>query len=331
MRYVECEYSERRFTKIGLGTWQFGSKEWGYGADYDDREAGVIVRRALELGVRLFDTAEMYGFGRSERILGEALRAGLEETGVERDEIVVATKFFPAVPVGAVAEQRGVASAARLGTGPIDLYQIHAANPLGGDATMMRGMRDLQKAGVVRQVGVSNYSTARWRRAEHLLGAPVVSNQVEYSLLSRAPERDMLAYAQRHDRIVLAYSPLAQGLLSGRYDADNPPSNPVRAMNPLFQPAGLRAVRPLLQTLAEVADAHDATSAQVALAWSIHHPAVAAIPGASSVAQLEANVAAAEIELGGDEYRALSEAAARVDPPGRREMLRAMVHRVLRR
>jgi len=207
-----------------------------------------------------------------------------------------------------------VASANRLGAHRLDLYQVHQANPLVRDGTIMRGMRALQRVGLVGEVGVSNYSLQRWRAAEDALGSPVLSNQVPYSLVARAPEQDLLPYASSQGRVVLAYSPLAQGLLSGRYDSASRPTNRVRAGNPLFLPENLQRAGELLAALAEVAAAHSATSAQIALAWVIRHPAVAAIPGASSVEQLERNAAAAEIDLTDDQYQALADAAARFRP-----------------
>ena len=178
----------------------------------------------------------------------------------------------------------------------------------------MRGMRALQRVGLVGEVGVSNYSLQRWRAAEDALGSPVLSNQVPYSLVARAPEQDLLPYASSRGRIVLAYSPLAQGLLSGRYQPGSRPANRVRAANPLFLPDNLERAGELLGVLGEVAAAHSATEAQIALAWVIRHPAVAAIPGASSVEQLERNAAAAEIDLTDDQYQALAAAAARFQP-----------------
>ena len=178
----------------------------------------------------------------------------------------------------------------------------------------MRGMRALQRVGLVGEVGVSNYSLARWRAAEDALGSPVLSNQVPYSLVARSPERDLLPYASAHGRVVLAYSPLAQGLLSGRYHPGSRPANRVRAGNPLFLPDNLERAGELLGVLGEVAAAHSATPAQIALAWVIRHPAVAAIPGASSVEQLEHNVAAAEIDLTDDQHQALAAAADRFQP-----------------
>src|SRR4051794_7847428 len=288
-------------SRIGLGTWQFGSREWGYGDNYADRGAREIVRRARELGVTLFDTAEIYGFGRSERILGEAL-------GGERSEVVVASKIFPVAPVPPVVRQRWAGSARRLGLSCIPLYQVHQPNPVIRDSVTMPGMRDLLDAGQIGAVGVSNYSLARWQAADAALGRPVVSNQVQFSLATAGPLADLVPFAEREDRVVIAYSPLAQGLLGGRYDADHRPGG-VRATNPLFGTENLGRVQPLLDVLREVAAAHDAKPAQIALAWLLGLPRVVVIPGASSVEQMEFNAAAAELRLADDEQATLTEAA----------------------
>src|SRR5215813_9761243 len=168
MRYRDIG-TTRKISKIGLGTWQFGSREWGYGERYADQVAHAIVRRALELGVTLFDTAEVYGLGRSERILGEAISG-------HRDQVFLATKLFPLAPLPPVVEQRAVASANRLGVSRLDLYQVHQPNPLVRDSIIMRGMRALQRIGLVGEVGVSNYSLDRWKAAEKALGGRVLSN-----------------------------------------------------------------------------------------------------------------------------------------------------------
>jgi aryl-alcohol dehydrogenase-like predicted oxidoreductase len=309
VRYLNADpdASVARISRIGLGTWQFGSREWGYGSSYAGQEAHAIVRRALELGVTLFDTAEVYGLGRSERILGQAL-------GEDRESAFLATKILPVLPIAPVVEQRGVASANRLGVRRLDLYQVHQPNPVVRDGTIMRGMRALQRVGLVGEVGVSNYSLDRWRAAERALGQRVLSNQVQYSLAVRAPERDLLPFAETTGHLVIAYSPLAQGLLSGRYHRGHRPANRVRSANPLFLPENLERAGDLIATLREVADAHSATPAQIALAWAIHRPAVVAIPGASSLEQLESNVAAADIDLTDGEYQALSAASARFRP-----------------
>jgi aryl-alcohol dehydrogenase-like predicted oxidoreductase len=295
-----------RLSAIGLGTWQFGSREWGYGEEYADEESLRIVGRALDLGINLIDTAEIYGFGASERIVGRAI-AG------RRDEAFVATKIFPLLPVGPVVGDRARRSARRLGVDAIDLYQVHQPNPVVPDSLIMPPMRRLVDEGLVRHVGVSNYSLRRWQAADAALGGPVLSNQVRYSLVDRRPERDLLPWAQANDRIVIGYSPLGQGLLSARYDAGNRPGG-VRAANAMFLPENLSRATDLLEALRAVASAHDATPAQVALAWVIRRPNVVAIPGASSVAQLERNAEAADLELTDEDDERLTLESDRFSP-----------------
>jgi len=305
VRFIEVDGV--RVSVIGLGTWQFGSSDWGYGHDYASREAGAIVERALDLGVNLIDTAEVYAYGRSERIVGAAIQD-------RREDVFLATKVLPVLPIAPIVRQRAHASARRLGVDAIDLYQVHWPNPLVPNGPTMDGMRSLVEEGLVRHVGVSNFSLGRWEDAERVLGRPVLSNQVQYSLAQRKPERELLPYAQRAGRLLIAYSPLAQGLLSGRYDGTNPPQGWVRRTNALFLPENLARAGELLDGLRHVARAHDTTPAQVALAWVIRRPNVVAIPGASSVAQLEANVAAADLELSEDDDAKLTAAAERFAP-----------------
>ncbi|WP_369132534.1 aldo/keto reductase [Modestobacter sp. I12A-02662] len=305
MRFLEVD-GLGQVSRVGLGTWQFGSREWGYGQGYAEGAARDIVRRARELGVTLFDTAEVYGFGRSERILGEAL-------GQDRGDVVVATKVFPVAPFPAVVRRSLEGSARRLQLPRIPLYQVHQPNPVVPDSVTMPGLRALLDEDRIGAVGVSNYSLSRWRDADAALGRPVVSNQVDFSLAHAGPLEELVPFAAREGRLVIAYSPLAQGLLGGRYSADHRPGG-VRAANPLFGTENLRRVEPLLATLREVADAHRVPPAQVALAWLIGQPQVVVIPGASSVEQLEANVAAADLELAADEQAALTAAARAFTP-----------------
>ena len=293
-------------SRVGLGTWQFGSREWGYGEGYATGTAAEIVARARELGVTLFDTAEIYGFGRSERILAQAL-------GADRDRVVVASKVFPVAPFPVVVRNRARASARRLQIRRIPLYQVHQPNPVVPDSVIMPGMRSLLQDELIGAVGVSNYSLSRWRQADDALGQPVVSNQVQFSLAHADPLEDLVPFAQRENRIVIAYSPLAQGLLGGKYNVDNRPGG-VRSATPLFGTENLRRVAPLLETLRQVADAHDVKPAQVALAWLLSQPQVVVIPGASSVEQLEFNVVAADLELDAPSRAALTEAARAFTP-----------------
>jgi aryl-alcohol dehydrogenase-like predicted oxidoreductase len=168
----------------------------------------------------------------------------------------------------------------------------------------MPRMRKLVESRLVSHVGVSNHSLAQWQSAEASFGGPVLSNQVRFSLLDRTPERDLVPWAQANGRIVIAYSPLAQGLLSGRY-LDTAPRN-FRRLRPEFSASSRARLRPLIDDLNEIASRHGATAAQVALAWLIRKPNVVVIPGASSVRQVEENVAAVDIELSDDEDARLS-------------------------
>ncbi|MEO8555176.1 MAG: aldo/keto reductase [Actinomycetota bacterium] len=305
MRFLEVP-GLGQVSRVGLGTWQFGSREWGYGDGYATGVAAEIVARARELGVTLFDTAEVYGLGKSERILGQAL-------GADRDRVVVASKVFPVAPFPAVVRHREQASARRLQLRRIPLYQVHQPNPVVPDSVIMPGMRSLLQDGRIGAVGVSNYSLRRWRKADDALGQPVVSNQVQFSLAHAGPLEDLVPFAQRENRMVIAYSPLAQGLLGGKYSQDNRPGG-VRAANPLFGSENLRRAAPMLDTLRQVADAHHASPSQVALAWLLSLPQVVVIPGASSVEQLELNVAAADLNLDTESQVALTQAAKAFTP-----------------
>jgi aryl-alcohol dehydrogenase-like predicted oxidoreductase len=289
MKFVEV--GGVRLSAIGLGGWQFGSTEWGYGREFASREAGAIVARALELGVNLVDTAEVYGLGRSERIVGEAIRG-------RRDQVFVATKIFP-VGLPFMVEARARGSARRLGVDHIDLYQQHWPNPLFAARATMPRMRRLVEKGLVGHIGVSNFGLAGWRAAEEALGGPVLSNQVQFSLIKRGPEAELLPWAQQNGRLVIAYSPLGQGLLSGRYQTVLPRN--FRRMRREFSAASRARLEPLISALNDIASRHHATAAQVALAWLIRKPNVVAIPGASSVRQVEENAGAADIELSEDE------------------------------
>jgi aryl-alcohol dehydrogenase-like predicted oxidoreductase len=300
MRYLDVQGT--RLSVIGLGTWQFGSFEWGYGDAYAGKTAGDIVRRALDLGINVVDTAEIYGWGRSERIVGEAIRG-------RRSEAFLATKTMPVLPLPPITASRARGSARRLGVECLDLYQMHWPNPVVPLGVQMAGMRRLLDGGLVAHAGVSNYSLDRWRRAEELLGRPVLTNQVRFNLLQDAPDRTLVPYAREHDRVVIAYSPLAQGLLSGRWGPGRRPSDRLRRFNPLFAERRLGAVEALGRELAGVGAPHGATPSQVALAWLLRRPNVIAIPGASSVRQLEENAAAGDLLLSDEEDERLMAAA----------------------
>jgi aryl-alcohol dehydrogenase-like predicted oxidoreductase len=313
----------QKVSVIGLGTWQFGSNGWGWGTEYGPKEAREVIGRALALGVNFMDTAEMYGGGQSEQVLGEAL-AG------RRHEAFIATKVSPHHLLRASVVRAATRSLRRLATDAVDLYQVHWPVAVVPHSWTMSGMRELQANGHIRHVGVSNYSLQRWQGAQRALGGPIISNQVRYHLLDRSAEQALVPYAQASGRFIIAYSPLAQGLLSGRYTPDHLPGG-VRLASTLFTPSNVRKAKEVIGTLQEVGKAHGATAAQVALAWLVHHPNVLAIPGAKSAAQVEANAAAADIQLSEAEFNAITEASDSFRPASGVTSLRQLVHRTLLR
>jgi aryl-alcohol dehydrogenase-like predicted oxidoreductase len=257
MRYAKI--GGDRVSVIGLGAWQLGAREWGW-EESSLPEARRLVRRALELGVNLIDTAELYGRGRSEEILGEALEG-------RRAEAFLASKVFPVFPSLSRVCRSAEASLKRLKTERLDLYQMHFDNRLVPLSVQLGGLRKLKAAGLVRHAGVSNYGLDRWRKAERILGSPIEANQVEYHLLKRGAET-MLEWARANDRTIIAYSPLAQGLLSGRYSSANAPRD-VRRLNGFFRRKKMARAEPVLEALRDIARGHGATPAQVALAWVV--------------------------------------------------------------
>jgi aryl-alcohol dehydrogenase-like predicted oxidoreductase len=322
MRYVDV--GGVRLSSIGLGTWQFGSRSWDYGATYAGGEAIAITRRALELGINLIDTAEIYGFGKSERIVGRAIEG-------HRDQVFLATKLFPLMPLEPVISSRAVGSAHRLGVSYMDLYQLHWPNPAVPVASVGRQLTKLVDIGLVRHLGVSNFSLEQWQQTEAAAGHPVLSNQVQYSLAVRNPEAELTGWAASHDRLIIAYSPLAQGLLSGRFDGTRTPKG-TRSGNALFLPDNIKRASELLGVLRSVAKSHQATPAQVALAWLIRRPNVVAIPGASSLSQLESNAAAADLDLTESEDAELTAASDGFHPEvGRSAALQMLKRRLVRR
>ncbi len=300
MRYIEIE--GMRLSRIGLGTWQFGTREWGYGEQYATVVAPQLLARAIELGITMIDTAEAYGPGRSERIIGGTL-AGLSPE--VRGTLTVATKFTPIAPAEPIVAWQVGGSRRRLGGAPLDLLYVHWKNPFVSARRVMQAVRPLVDDGTVRRAAVSNFTLDQWREAETSLRAPVVANQVQFSLASPGPAADLVPYAASAGRAVVAYSPLLQGLLAGRTDLGGVGMGRPQAML-AKRKAGLE---PLRAVLTEVARAHGATPAQVSLAWVISHPNTIAIPGARTIAQLEQNAAAAELELGAEELARLTAAS----------------------
>lgn len=295
---------------IGVGTWAWGEREyWGYERSFGAREVVDAFSTSVDLGLDFFDTAEVYGHGESEKILGWMVR----KRGAP---LVVATKFA-LLPgrAGARALPRALdASLRRLGAPRVDLYQIHWADvAMASIESLMDAMADAVAAGKIAAVGVSNFSASEMRAAHAALarrGVPLATNQVHYSLLHRAPEIDGVLDACRDLGVtLLAYSPLEQGLLTGKYGPDRAPAGP-RARLPSFAADNLRALPPVLDALRAVGEAHGGTRPeQVALAWLRAKPNVVPIPGAKDGAQAAINAGALALSLAADEVERLDRAA----------------------
>lgn len=302
MRYLEID--GLRLSRVGLGTWQFGSREWGYGEAYARDVAPALLLRAIELGITMIDTAEFYAFGRSERIIGETLA---DLAPADRARLTVATKFMPFAPAEAIVRREAAASARRLRDDIIDLYYVHWPNPFVSPRRTAQAVRPLLETGIVRRVAVSNHSSAQWKEAERGFRRAAIANQVRFSLLSPGPSIDLVPFAADNGRLIVAYSPLGQGLLAGR---DPSSMTGMRAMGRATRGSGgPAALETLRAAIAEIAVANDASSAQVSLAWLLSHPNTIAIPGARSIEQLEHNAAAADLVLSVDELARLTEAS----------------------
>jgi len=283
---------------------RFHPAKMAYGGahGYDEEKRAMEV--SLEAGVDLFDTAAMYSGGASERRVGEPA-AG-------RD-ILIATKFpsgfrFRAEDLPEELE----ASLGRLGRPSIDLYQHHFPARRVSIPSLMEHMADAVEAGRVTAVGVSNYSAEQMRRAHSALaerGIPLAANQVEYSLLHRQPETNGVLDACRELGVsLIAYTPLAGGLLTGKYSATNRPGGFFRRVLPRYGRKGLEALQPVVALLEEIGHRYSKTPSQVALRWLIQNPVVLPIPGAKNGKQAAENASALTFTWTPDEVDALSRA-----------------------
>lgn len=304
---VQIGNSDLQASPIGVGAWQWGENTmWGRGKNYNQADAEAAFSASVKAGVTFFDTAETYSRGDSERMLGACIKT-------TDKRVVIASKFAPLpTRIGRRTVLRALdGSLSRLGVSTIDLYQVHWPFPLIPIEMLMDILADAVADGRIRAIGVSNYSADQMRRAHAALakhGLPLASNQVKYSLLYRRPEVDGVWETCRELGVTLiAYSPLAQGLLSGKYTPDSPPPFPRRLM-PEFNSAMLARIQPVLQTLKEIGQAHGGkTPAQVALNWLARQPAVLPIPGAKNAAHAEANAGAVGWDMTDDEADTLSE------------------------
>lgn len=276
--------------QLGTGTCQWGDRgAWGYGVDYGEAEVRAAFTASLEAGIELFDTAELYGWGRSERLLGTLLRSA-------NRPVRVATKFLPLpwrLDKGSLRRALR-ASLRRLGLPRLDLYQIHWPLPPRSTDTWLAALCDALDDDLIEAVGVSNFDFAQTRRAVEVLGRRgrrLASNQVHYNLLQRAPEQSGLASYCRDQGIrLIAYSPLERGILSGKYSATRLPAG--RRFGPYRSPATLAALEPLLTAMRRIGEERGGRSpSQVAINWIVCKGALP-IPGAKSARQLADNAGA---------------------------------------
>lgn len=323
MKYNQFGKTGLVVSRLGFGAMTFGNYDFhGFKSNVGSDVAREMVARALDMGINLFDTADMYAEGQSEEILGRAL-------GRRRQDVVLATKcFFRSAPdvIHAGLSRRHIldacdASLRRLGTDFIDLYLLHNFDFLTPLEETARALDDLQRAGKVRYTGECNYFG--WQ-AEKLIGiqkrlgfAPIVASQVYYSLLGRDIEAEIVPHAEDSGMGVMIWGPLAGGFLSGKYTREDHQRGAGEGRRKTFDfpPVDVEKGFQVVDVLREIADKHGSKPAEIALAWVLTRPwANTVLLGASKMSQLDGNLQAAEIDLDADDVRRLDELTAAPQP-----------------
>ncbi|HEY70846.1 MAG TPA: aldo/keto reductase [Anaerolineae bacterium] len=306
---VQLGNTDLQISPMGLGTWQWGDRFiWGYGRGYDEDDTKAAFERSLAAGIDFLDSAEVYGLGRSERLLGRYMRTA-------SIPVIAATKFFP-FPWRLHRRSLRAAlrrSLTRMDLECVDLYQMHMPFPPVPIETWMLAMAECVHAGRVRAVGVSNYGAQQVLRAHRALaeqGVPLASNQIRYSMLDREPEHNQqIETCRKLGVTVIAYSPLAQGLLTGKYTPENPPPG---ARGRQYSRGLLERIRPLLSLMREIGEGLGGKSpSQVALNWTMCKGTVP-IPGAKNARQAEENAGALGWKLDAEAVKALDAASAAI-------------------
>ncbi len=292
---------------LGIGTWAWGDQLfWGYGDRYGEADVKAAFDAAIATGLTFFDTAEVYGMGESERLLGR-FRQNVQQP------VQLATKYAPwpwrftQASVSTAVD----ASLERLQTDHIPLYQVHwPFHWFMGAKSLFTALAQEVQNGRIQAVGVSNYSAAQMTQAHGILadhGVPLAVNQVRYSLITRQIERNgILDTARQLGVSILAYSPLAQGLLTGKYTAEHRPTG-ARKLDRRFSQRGLKKIAPVTILLAQLAERHNRTMAQVALNWVVNQDGVIPIPGVKTAAQVQENAGALGWSLTSQELADLAE------------------------
>ncbi len=301
MKYTVIGNTQKQVSKIGLGTWQFSSG-WGYGKEYNKKDAIRIIQKALDSNINLIDTAEAYGWGESERVIGEAIK------DYDREEIIITTKFLPITIRSSAVIRALKKSLKRLQTPYIDIYLIHWPNPL-REGGFLKHMEKMVDEGLIRHIGVSNYSQDRLKKAQDKMHSHRIQvNQVNYSMVRNKAEMELLPYAQKEQVTIMAYSPLAQGWLSGKYSVETGSPKGIRRRNRIFRKRNMERGSNLLHTLKEIAEENQVAISQVALNWIIRNQVVIAIPGAKNIDQVQSNVAAVNFELSDQDVQRIKNA-----------------------
>ena len=304
MKYRKLGKSSLKLSVIGLGTGQFGSKPWGYGIRFKDENIIRIIQHAIESGINVFDTAETYGYGQSEMLLGKALR------DYSRDDFVIISKVAPWNLRYEEVIKATTRSLKRLDLDIIDIYLVHYPNPLVPMKETFRAMEELIKTEKIRYIGVSNFNKNMLTRAQEQLSfSEIVVNEVEYNLFSRKAEKDIIPYCSKQNIRVLAYSPLSGGLLTGKYSSHNSPKDRARAFNFYARATFLEKAQPLFNVLKQIAKEKRVSVAQVSLSWIIKHTSCLAIPNALTLKEVEDNAKAGNLELSPEELKAINKVA----------------------
>ncbi len=294
-----------KVSEIGVGMWQAGGTAWG--EDVSDGASLAAMGRAYDLGVTLVDTAEGYGAGHSEEIVGRGIR------DIGRDRLVIATKVAGSHTREAYVERACDASLKRLGVHEIDVYQIHWPDPWEQASLKrtMKAMERLHKAGKIRHIGVSNFAVRDLEEARAALSrTDIVENQVHWSLLHRTVEEEVVPYCKKEGIAILPWSPLEKGLLAGKYHAGRKPTDEVRKGSRMLRDENLGEVGKLVAVLKAVGAKRGRTASQVALNWLMRQPGtIVPIPGVKNPAQAEENAGAAGWQLTAGEVRRVSEAS----------------------
>jgi len=320
MEYRQLGKSDLKVSVITFGSWAIGGTMWG-GAD--EAKAVDAIRAAFDMGVTTIDTAYLYGFGASERLVAKAV-AGI------RDKVQILTKFglrenygqgeffFDLVDKGTtykiykIATQKSIfeeceRSLRDLNTDHIDLYQCHWRDHTTPVEETAEAMAKLIKQGKIRAAGVSNFTADEIAAANRVV--PLASDQPPYSMVERGVEKDVLPYCREHNIGVIVYSPLQRGLLTGKFDPNHKfAPDDHRANQYHFKPENIRRVNTFLQGLAPIAEEHSATIAQVVINWTIMQPGItAALVGARDAQQARDNAAAANFRLAPQEIKHINE------------------------